>query len=627
MATGRTDITSLSAALLAALLGIGLLAAALAGGTYALIPRSEWFVVIWWSLTLGVSFGLFPRARPDRAIFLAVLCWIALIAWLAASLAWTESAERSVIELTRVTGLMGIVIAVGWSFVGREWRLAAAALTAAAAGVCLVALVSRLAPDLLVSPLRSSGLVRRLSFPFNYWNALGCWAAMTVALTLPWSVHARPWPARGVALAGTCMATSVAYLTYSRSAVAGVVIAAVAVLALSPHRWLLAAHVAAAGAGTAAVIVAIRSEPAIAHGSSGAGGATVALVAGVAMAACVLVAWATARLRLDRLRTSPSRTRVALGICVAAVLLGAVAVGPALANRAWRSFEQPTPALTGDPAQRFATLGGTRRALWGTALAAFGRDPLKGTGAGTFEFVWNRDARRSYFVRDAHSLYIESLGELGLPGALLVVAALGALLAGAVRAALAETDAAGRGAAAGCCAALLVFCVTAGVDWMWESTAVAVMALAAGSVAAGASAAPAPRRAIGRRAPLAVGALLLVAVQAPVLGAATQIRASRQAAAGGNFEQALIDATDAVHVAPWQASGYVQRALLLERLGLGTRAAADARRATRREPTNWEHWLILARIEAERGDVRSAVAAVRRSAALNPHAPLFRAQD
>src|SRR6185295_7755609 len=139
----------------------------------------------------------------------------------------------------------------------------------------------------------------------------------------------------------------------------------------------------------------------IAHGSSGAGGATVALVAGVAMAACVLVAWATARLRLDRLRTSPSRSRVALGICVAAVLLGAVAVGPALANRAWRSFEQPTPELTGDPAQRFATLGGTRRALWGTALAAFGRDPLKGTGAGTFEFVWNRDARRSYFVRDA----------------------------------------------------------------------------------------------------------------------------------------------------------------------------------------------------------------------------------
>jgi hypothetical protein len=583
--------------------------------------------VIWWSLTLGLSFGLFPRARPNRAVFLPVLCWIVLVAWLAVGLMWTESAERTVIELTRVTGLAGIVIGVGWSFVGREWRLAAAALTAAAAGVCLVALVSRLAPDLLASPLRSSGLVRRLSFPLNYWNALGCWAAMTVALTLPWSAHARPWPARGVALAGTCLATSVAYLTYSRSAVAGVVIAAAAVLALCPHRWLVAVHIAAAAAGTAAVIFAIRSEPAIARGTGGAGGATVALVAVVAMAACVLVAWATARSRLDRLRTSPSRTRVALGVCVVAVLFGAVTVGPALANRAWRSFEQPTPALTADPAQRFATLGGTRRALWGAALSAFRRDPLKGTGAGTFEFVWNRDARRSYFVRDAHSLYIESLGELGLPGALLVVAALGTLLAGAVRATLAETDTAGRGAAVGCCAALLVFCVTAGVDWVWESTAVAAMALAAGSVAAGARAAPAPRRAIARRAPLAIGALLVVAIQAPVLGAAAQIRASQQAAADGDLEEALVDAADAVQVAPWQASGYVQRALLLERLGLGTRAAADARRAIRREPTNWEHWLVLARIEAERGNVRGAVAAARRSAALNPQAPLFRSQE
>jgi hypothetical protein len=560
-------------------------------------------------------------------MYLAVLCWMVLIAWLAVGLTWTESAERTVIELTRVTGLAGIVIGVGWTFVGREWRLAAAVLTATAVGVCLIALISRLAPDLLTSPLRSSGLVRRLSFPLNYWNALGCWAAMTVALALPWSAHARPWPARGAALAGTCLAASVAYLTYSRSAAAGVVIAAVAVLALSPRRWLVAVHIAAATAGAAAVILAIRGEPAIARGTGGAGGARVALVAVVAMAACALVTWATARTRLEQLRISPSRSRVALGVCVAAVLFGAVTVGPALANRVWRSFEQPTPAVTGDPAQRFATLGGTRHELWGAALSAFRRHPLTGTGAGTFEFVWNRDPRRSYFVRDAHSLYIESLGEIGLPGALLVVAALGTLLGGAVRTGLSETDAAGRGAAAGCCAALLVFCVLGGVDWVWESTAVAAMALAAGSVAAGANAAPAPRLAIARRAPLAVGALLVVAIQAPVLGAAAQIHASQQAAAGGDLERALVDATDAVRVAPWQASGYIQRALLLERLGLATRAAADAHRAIQREPTNWEHWLVLARIEAERGDVRAAVAAVRRSAALNPKAPLFRFQE
>jgi cytochrome c-type biogenesis protein CcmH/NrfG len=112
-----------------------------------------------------------------------------------------------------------------------------------------------------------------------------------------------------------------------------------------------------------------------------------------------------------------------------------------------------------------------------------------------------------------------------------------------------------------------------------------------------------------------------------VLGAATQIRASQHATKRGDLERAVVDATNAVQVAPWQASGYVQRALVLERLGLAARAAADARRAIQREPTNWEHWLILARIQAERGNVRGAVAAARRSAALNPQAPLFRSQE
>jgi hypothetical protein len=283
-----------------------------------------------------------------------------------------------------------------------------------------------------------------LSFPLNYWNALGCWAAMTVALTLPWSAHARRWPVRGAALAGTCLAASVAYLTYSRSAATGVVIAAAAVLALFRHRWLVAVHVAAAAAGTAAVILAIRSEPAIARGTGGAGGATVALVAVVALAACVLVAWATTRAGLERLRISPSRTRVALAVGAVAVLLGAVTVGPALANRAWRSFEEPTPALTA-----------TRR-------SALRRSPARG--------------------------------------------------------------------------ALLVFCVSVGVDWVWESTAVAAMALAAGTVVAGAGSARAPRRPIARRVPLAAGALLVVAIQLPVLGAATQIRAGQRAAGRGDVE-------------------------------------------------------------------------------------------
>ncbi len=117
--------------------------------------------------------------------------------------------------------------------------------------------------------------------------------------------------------------------------------------------------------------------------------------------------------------------------------------------------------------------------------------------------------------------------------------------------------------------------------------------------------------------------MVALAVQLPVLGSAVQVRTSHRAVQAGDYEDAASAATTAVDVAPWGAAGYAQRALVLEQLGSGARAAADARRATAREPTNWKHWLVLARIEAERGRIGAAVAAARRAAALNPHSPLF----
>jgi hypothetical protein len=350
----------------------------------------------------------------------------------------------------------------------------------------------------------------------------------------------------------------------------------------------------------------------------------VALVVAVVAAACLLAARVTWRAGLERLRTPSRHSRRAVGLALIAALFAAVGAGPALAGRAWDSFHRATPAVVGDPAGRLATLGGTRSALWRVALQSFEHHPLGGTGAGTFEFAWNRSPDRSYFVRDAHSLYLESLGELGLPGMLLVVALLGTLLAGAVRTTLRAPDAAGAGAGAGIAAAVAAFCVCAGVDWMWESTAVTAMALALGALAATAGARQALRLRPVRRLPAAVPMLLALAVQLPVLTAAVQLRSSQQAARAGEMDRAVGAATTSVQIAPWQASGYLQRALVLEALGLRRRAAADARRATGREPANWEHWLILARLEAESGAVDAAVAHVRRAAALNPRAALFR---
>ena len=621
MEAAEADNRSWRSVCLAALAGLAIVAAAVSGGAYGVIARSEVFVLLWWTLVLGLLLTLLPRARCTGFMAASLVAFGLLAAWTGLSLAWTESQERTFIELARVLGFTGVVLVAGLSFKGTEWRMAVAAVTAAAVAVCALAMLSRLAPGLFDNPLAGAGLLRRLAFPLNYWNALGCWSAMTVALSFAWCVHARTWAARGAALAGTCLAADVAYLTYSRSATAAVAIAVVAVAALSGRRWLAGAHALFAVAGTGIVIAAVRAAPEVAHGSGGEGGGRVAMIAGLVFLACPLAALLTRRAGLERRRAPRRAVRVALVTAGVVALFTAAAVGPALARGAWHSFNRPTPSLRGDPAHRFGTLGGTRRALWSATLDAFSARPLAGTGAGTFEFVWNRGPNRAYYVRDAHSLYLESLGELGLPGALLVVAALGCLLSAAVRTVVREPDAAG--AATGAVAALLVYCVCAGVDWMWESTAVTVMALALGGLAAAAGAKPARPLGAARRVGVAVVAALILAVQLPVLAAAVQLRASAQAVRAGDVEQAVGAATSAVDAAPWGAAGYAQRALVLERLGLGARAAADARRATRAEPTNWRHWLVLARIDAERGRVRAAIAAARRAAALNPHAPLF----
>jgi cytochrome c-type biogenesis protein CcmH/NrfG len=76
-------------------------------------------------------------------------------------------------------------------------------------------------------------------------------------------------------------------------------------------------------------------------------------------------------------------------------------------------------------------------------------------------------------------------------------------------------------------------------------------------------------------------------------------------------------------VLPGSAAPRLQQALVLEEAGDLARAAAAARAATERESTNWRNWLVLSRIEAERGRAAASLRAFRRSESLNPNFSLF----
>jgi tetratricopeptide (TPR) repeat protein len=169
----------------------------------------------------------------------------------------------------------------------------------------------------------------------------------------------------------------------------------------------------------------------------------------------------------------------------------------------------------------------------------------------------------------------------------------------------------------------VIYLLSASVDWMWQSTAVSVLALAAVAVVAA-------RLSEGRRAwrwPLRAGIVVLALVaglvQVPGLLSTLEVGRSQAAERAGHPRQALAWADDAVSAEPWSATAYEQRALVLEAAGRLGPASAAERRAVAHEPTNYVHWLLLARIQTERGRYVLALADYQHARRLGRLADVF----
>jgi O-antigen ligase len=156
---------------------------------------------------------------------------------------------------------------------------------------------------------------------------------------------------------------------------------------------------------------------------------------------------------------APGRPRLVLGTTVATVAAAAIAVV------AW-----------GGSGVRFA--GGDRPDYWRVAWAQFEENALLGGGAGAFHEYWlehrpDPAELDTPHVLDAHSLYLETLAELGLVGLALLVATL-----------LIPLFVVARGRhdrfAAAAIPAYVAFLVHAGLDWDWEMPAVTLAGLLCG---------------------------------------------------------------------------------------------------------------------------------------------------
>jgi len=118
-------------------------------------------------------------------------------------------------------------------------------------------------------------------------------------------------------------------------------------------------------------------------------------------------------------------------------------------------------------------IGQNRPHYWHVAWREFTANPVLGSGAGTFDEFWLDWRTVDSYARDAHTLYLETLAELGVVGLALLLSALlpplFALRRG--RDPLRATAAAGY----------VAYLIHAGVDWDWELPAVTIAGLLCGA--------------------------------------------------------------------------------------------------------------------------------------------------
>ena len=273
------------------------------------------------------------------------------------------------------------------------------------------------------------------------------------------------------------------------------------------------------------------------------------------------------------LTVSVKRARLLLGIGLAVCVIAAMLAGvPTVLSHGWRDLKNPTAAiLREDSIGRFGSVSGNGRyEYWKVAVnATSGHHLLTGNGPGTYQLIWLPRAPYYSYVQNAHSLYVETLSDVGIIGLGLLVAFLVVVLGSAVKAVV-RSRFEGRNQAAGLTAALVAFCVSAAFDWIWQVPVLpAAFLLLAAAALAPTVRSPVIANGAFRITRLGLGVVAVVCLIAIAVPLATTnaVRSSQAASASGNQRLALTDARTAVRLESGAASPQIQAAFVQELLG------------------------------------------------------------
>ncbi|MFL5823483.1 MAG: O-antigen ligase family protein [Solirubrobacteraceae bacterium] len=543
---------------------------------------------------------------------------------------WSHSTARALDAYQR-TLLYVLVLALFGSLPRTTLRVRwlVRSLAVAMTLVCLAGLISRVLPH--VWPVSLGYYAERLSFPLGYWNALGLMSALACILLfhLSCSLREHPLVRVGSAAAFPAVATTM-LLTYSRGGLAVGILGLIVYAILGRPRGLFSgllavipASVLAVHAGYDAVLLSgphPRLPAAVAQGHH------VAVTVGLAMLAAAGLR--AAALLLDRWLARPHRLpvfldrltpRMAWAGAALVVLLVLIAIGaPGFVSREYHRFTSnagPSAAQVRDRLTDPASNG--RVVLWQVALRQFDHDPFLGGGAGTYQTYSAQHRTDSDTVTDAHSLYLQTLGESGVLGMILLVV----VLVGVVGTFAWRMRGPNRSMYAALFAAALAWAVHSAVDWDWQMPAVTVWLFAAGGLALAA------RRPRVQAAPSGVNrtalaaSFLVIAIAPLLIGFSYQrLRASGTALVEGNCAVAKKKALSSISLLAVRPQTYEILGYCDLQQSYPTEGLTAMRKAVTYDRQDWNYHYGLAIALAANG--LNPIPEAKRAVQLNPRNPL-----
>jgi hypothetical protein len=389
----------------------------------------------------GGSLILRTTARVGRLEFGFLGLVTALVAWTWLSSVWSIDLSSSVLDGQRGLVLIGAVVAVLALAPARPVRPLLGAVFAATTLDCAYALATRLFPGRIGS--YDSLAVYRLNTPVGYWNGLGVFAAIGAVVALGFAARGTRPVTRALAAASLLVLVPTLYFTFGRGAWLALFAGLVVLFALDPRRLQLAAvSICVLVWPALAVLLASRYSaltrqsavlPQAAHDGHRLALALL-LFAVLAAASAMLVQV------VERNFTFGKTVRVAFAAALVAALLVAIGAGiahygspPTIARKGYDSFTSKAKDTTDLNARLFSLSSSGRTSVWHVAWQEVKAHPVVGGGAGSYARYYLVHRTSTQQVQDAHSLYLETLAELGPLGLALLLAALALPLVAAVR--------------------------------------------------------------------------------------------------------------------------------------------------------------------------------------------------